>query len=165
MIQANRKYRPHGGNRVFRVWTGAMSHRKLQRNTPIVVDRVRKIGGDGFAFIPNRFLQGGFFAALEADELLLYFLLVIAGNRCGLSFYHYDSLCDLLRWPVERYLSARNSLIKRDLIAFDGTRFQVLDLPNAPPAPRAALTDQASLDEHDPATIRAIIHSSLTSDE
>lgn len=142
-----------------------MTNRKSQRNTPIVADRVRKIGKDGFAFIPNRFLHGGFFAALQADELLLYFLLVVGGNRRGLSFYHYDSLCDLLRWTVERYLSARNSLIENDLIAFDGTRFQVLELPDNPPAPRAALTDEASLEDHDPATIRALIRGSLGTDD
>lgn len=142
-----------------------MTNRNSQRNTPIVADRVRKIGKDGFAFIPNRFLRGGFFAALQADELLLYFLLVVAGNRRGLSFYHYDSLCDLLRWPVERYLSARNSLIENDLIAFDGTRFQVLELPDNPPAPRAALTDEASLEDHDPATIRTLIRGSLSTDD
>ena len=136
-----------------------------QRQHPIVPDRVRKIGKDGFAFIPNRFLHEGFFAALGADELLLYFLLIVAGNRRGLSFYHYDSLCDLLRWPVERYLSARDSLIEKDLIAFDGTRFQVLELPNDRPAPRTALTDEASLQEHYPATIRALIRGSLDTDD
>jgi hypothetical protein len=139
-----------------------MTNRNSQRNAPIVPDRVRKIGKDGFAFIPNRFLHDGFFAALQADELLLYFLLVAAGNRRGLSFYHYDSLCDLLQWPVERYLSARNSLIEKDLIAFDGTRFQVLELPDNPPEPRAALTDEASLQEQDPATIRGLIRDSLS---
>lgn len=136
-----------------------------QRHLPIVPERVRKIGKDGFAFIPNRFLHDGFFAVLCPDELLLYFLLVVAGNRRGLSFYHYDSLCDLLRWPVERYLTARNGLIEKDLIAFDGTRFQVLELPEKPPTPRAALTDEASLEECDPATIRGLIRSSLGADE
>ena len=135
-----------------------------QRHLPIVPERVRKIGKDGFAFIPNRFLHDGFFAVLCPDELLLYFLLVVAGNRRGLSFYHYDSLCDLLRWPVERYLAARNSLIEKDLIAFDGMRFQVLELPKEPPAPRTALTDEASLEEHDPATVRGLIRSSLGAD-
>ena len=138
-----------------------MSNTNLQRNTPIVAERVRQIGKDGFAFIPNRFLRGGFFAALRADELLLYLLLVLAGNRRGLSFYHYDTLCDLLRWPVERYLSARNSLIEKSLIAFDGSRFQVLELPDEPPSTSTALTDRASLEEHDPATIAGLIRSSL----
>jgi len=132
-----------------------------QRQLPIVPERVRKIGKDGFAFIPNRFVHGGFFAALLTDELLLYFLLVAVGNRSGLSFYHYDSLCDLLRWPVERYLTARNALIEKDLVAFDGTRFQVLELPEKPPASSVALIDEVSLEEHDPATIHGLIRDSL----
>jgi hypothetical protein len=142
-----------------------MTNKRISRTTPIVPDRVRKIGKDGFAFIPNRFLHGGFFAALRTDELLLYFVLVVAGNRHGLSFYHYDSLCELLRWPVERYLTTRNSLIEKNLIAFDGTRFQVLELPETPPATQAALTDVESLEEHDPATVRALIRGALQSDE
>lgn len=32
-----------------------MTNRNSQRNAPIAPDRVRKIGKDGFAFIPNRF--------------------------------------------------------------------------------------------------------------
>ena len=165
MISRIRKYRPHRRNHMLQLCPGSMTHRDSQRNSPIVPDRIRKIGNGGFAFVPSRFLHGGFFAALGADELLLYFLLVVAGNRRGLSFYHYDSLCDLLRWPVERYLVARNGLIEKDLIAFDGTRFQVLELPDNPPEPRSALTDDASLEEHDPATIRALIRGSLASKE
>jgi len=33
---------------------------------------------------------------------------------------------------LEQYLDARNALIDKDLIAFDGTRFQVLFLPMSP---------------------------------
>ena len=126
----------------------------------IVQDRVRSIGKDGFSFVPNRFLQDGFFAVLNADELLLYFLLVLAGDRNGVSHYHYDSLCVLLRMPVERYLTARNALITKDLIAFDGTRFQVLALPATPPAPRALQTPE-ELEVDDSATIRNLIEHSL----
>jgi len=35
----------------------------------------------------------------------------------------------LLQFTVDEYIEARNALIKKDLIAFDGTLFQVLDLP------------------------------------
>jgi hypothetical protein len=38
--------------------------------------------------------------------------------------------------PLEAYLQARNALIKYNLLAFDGTIFQVLDLPDTPPAPK-----------------------------
>ena len=95
--------------------------------------RIRRING-GFSFIPHRFLTGGFLSVLNADQLLLYFFLVIAGDKNGLSFYSYDSICNLLQMPLEQYLRARDSLIENDLIAFDGTIFQVLELPATAPA-------------------------------
>ena len=95
--------------------------------------RVRRIDG-GFSFIPHRFLTDGFVSALEPDQLLLYFFLVLAGDRNGLSFYSYDSICNLLQMSLDQYLQARNALIEKDLIAFDGTLFQVLDLPKTAPA-------------------------------
>lgn len=104
--------------------------------------RVRRIDG-GFSFIPHRFLTGGFLSALDPDQLLLYFFLVLAGDRHGLSFYGYDSICNLLQMSVDRYLQARNALIENDLIDFDGTIFQVLDLPSDPPAPSSSNTSQS----------------------
>ena len=95
--------------------------------------RVRKING-GFSFIPHRFLTDGFLASLNPHELLLYFFLVLAGDRNGISFYSYDKICTLLQMHLERYIMARDDLIDKDLIAFDGNLFQVLDLPqNCPP--------------------------------
>jgi hypothetical protein len=92
--------------------------------------RVRRIDG-GFSFIPHRFLTDGFLAALSQKELLLYLFLVLASDRYGLSYYAYDTICSLLGFRVDEYIEARNSLLKRDLIAFDGTLFQVLDLPDS----------------------------------
>ena len=94
-------------------------------------DRIRRIKG-GFSFIPHRFLTGGFLSTLNPHELLLYFFLVVASDRNGLSFYSYDKICTLLQMNLERYIMARDDLIDKDLIAFDGTRFQVLDLPAKP---------------------------------
>jgi len=134
--------------------------------TPIVVDRVRQIAGEGFGFLPHRFLQDGFLSALPPDALVLYVFLVLAANRVGVSFHRYDAICSVLGFHLDRYLHARNALIDGDLIAFDGTRFQVLSLPErplAPPAP-AALRTAADFDEHDPATIRHLIRSSLHRD-
>ena len=93
--------------------------------------RIRRITG-GFAFIPHRFLTGGFVDILGADELLLYFFLVLAADRYGLSFYSYDKICSLLAMDPDRYVEARCALMRQDLIAFDGTLFQVLSLPSAP---------------------------------
>ena len=98
------------------------------------LNRIRCTNG-GFSFIPHRFLTDGFLAALDQHQLLLYFFLVLASDRYGLSYYAYDSICTATRLTVEQYIEARNSLIKKDLIAFDGTLFQVLELPSKPPEP------------------------------
>jgi hypothetical protein len=94
-------------------------------------DRIRRING-GFSFIPHRFLCDGFLAALQQKELILYLFLVIASDRHGLSFYSYDAICRLLQLDLDQYINARNALIDKDLIAFDGTVFQVLELPETP---------------------------------
>ena len=93
--------------------------------------RVRRIE-DGFSFIPHRFLTDGFLASLSQNELLLYLFLVLASDRYGLSYYAYDSICSLLQLTVEDYMEARECLIEKDLIVFNGTIFQVLDLPLTP---------------------------------
>jgi hypothetical protein len=100
-------------------------------------NRIRRTNG-GFSFIPHRFLTDGFLAALDQHQLLLYFFLVLVSDRYGLSYYAYDSICTATRLTVEQYIEARNSLIKKDLVAFDGTLFQVLELPAKPPKPMSA---------------------------
>jgi hypothetical protein len=95
-------------------------------------ERVRRIDG-GFSFIPHRFLMEGFLASLNQKELLLYVLLALASDRNGLSFYSYDNICTLLQLNLDEYILARNALIEKDLIAFDGTLFQVLSLPQKQP--------------------------------
>jgi hypothetical protein len=94
--------------------------------------RIRRIDG-GFAFIPHRFLTDGFLSALNPSQQQLYFFLVLAADRHGLSFYSYDSICNLLQMSVDQYIEARDDLIKKDLIASDGSIFQVLDLAHSPP--------------------------------
>lgn len=94
-------------------------------------DRIRKVG-KGFSFIPHRFLTGGFLSSLNPHELLLYFFLVLSGDRNGLSFYSYDKICSLLQMSLDQYIQARDGLMEKDLIAFDGTIYQVLSLPKQP---------------------------------
>ena len=94
-------------------------------------ERIRRIDG-GFSFIPHRFLTDEFLASLSQKELLLYLFLILASDRYGLSFYSYDSICSLLQITADQYVKARNGLMDKDLIAFDGTLFQVLDLPARP---------------------------------
>ena len=97
----------------------------------LAADRIRRING-GFSFIPHRFLTDGFLKSLSQFELLLYIFLVLTADRHGLSYYSYERICSLLHLSVEQYIAARDGLIEKDLIAFDGTLFQVLSLPSSP---------------------------------
>jgi hypothetical protein len=135
--------------------------RKAPQRTPPRPDRVRRIDR-GFAFIPNRFLHDGFFASLGQVERSLYLFLVLAGDRNGVSFYGYDRICATLEVSPDDYVLARNGLIDKDLVAFDGTRFQVLSLPRDPAGThRPPLVTADDFENHDPATVRRIIESSL----
>ncbi len=128
---------------------------------PIDPTRVRRIGDGSFAFIPHRFLQGGFLASLDPDQRSLYLFLVLAADRVGISFYGYDRICSVLELHLDAYITARNGLVDMELIAFDGRRFQVLSLPEAPSAPPAPLRSRQDLEEHDPATVRHLLCDAL----
>lgn len=141
----------------------AMSRRLQQLRAPLIPDRVREIKGQSFAYLSHRFLRDGFLSSLAGDELYLYIFLLLASNRKGVSFYGLDAICAVLRIPLERYLQARNSLIAKDLVAFDGTRFQVLALPKNPVCcePPRSLNSPEDFEDRDPATIRAILRHDL----
>ena len=124
-------------------------------------DRIRKINGS-FAYIEHRFLRDGFWASLDHHELLLYLFLVIVGDRNGISFYSYDKICTLLRVSVDEHVLARDSLIEKDLIAFDGKSFQVLSLPEKVLRPSCPpLKTPEEMEKHDHATIHQLIIHSL----
>jgi hypothetical protein len=127
-------------------------------------DRRRSIRGS-FSWIDHRFLREGFDQGLTRLEKLLYFALVAVGNQDGVSFYSDARLAELLdiRFPHELD-GARKELVARDLIAYEGGIYQVLDLPvpslrkrsggssslalrsssSLPPVHRTALRDAAS---------------------
>lgn len=128
----------------------------------LVPDRVRKIDGS-FSFIPHKFVTAGFFSSLKAHELLIYFLLLIVGDRHGLSYYSQDVLCTMLKMTIDDFMHGRNGLIEKSLIAFDGFMFQVLSLPEKPViANSKPLTSSFDFEKNDPLTIRKIIEQELS---
>jgi hypothetical protein len=138
-------------------------HRRPHHN-PILPQRIRDTDRKGgFAFIPNRFLHDGFLASLTDSERSLYHFLVLASDRNGISFYNFDRVCSILEMTLDVYIATRNSLIKKDLLAYDGLRFQILALPDLPvTTPSAALQTEDDFEQSDPATIRQCIRDSLT---
>ena len=98
------------------------------RKKILVLDRVRRIG-KSFCFIPHRFLTDGFLQSLSRHELALYLFLVLASDKEGLSYYGDKRICSTLGIKEQDYLFARNNLIHKDLVVYDGSLFQVLSLP------------------------------------
>ena len=127
---------------------------------PLDQDRVRKIAGS-FAFIEHRFLRRGFFSVLTHHEILLYVFLVLVADRNGLSYYSYDKICILLKITLDDYIIARDGLIEKDLIAFNGYLFQVLSLPKQRLQDLAPLKNNDDMQAHDSATIEQIITKSM----
>jgi len=119
-------------------------------------ERVRRIEG-GFSYIPHRFITDGFLTSLTQKEFLLYLFLVLVSDRYGLSFYSYDAICSLLQFTLDQYILSRDGLMEKDLIAFDGILFQVLDLPPKPL--------KISTTKKDPAAIARMIRESLKEDK
>lgn len=93
--------------------------------------RVRKIEGS-FSWIDHRFITGGFFHELSTLEILLYFFLVAVSDRNGISFYHDDKICSLLKITLPSLGEAREGLIMRSLLAYEPPIYQVLSLPPRP---------------------------------
>ena len=128
---------------------------------PLCPDRLRTIRGS-FAFIEPRFLREGFWSALGHHELLLSVFFILVADRQGLSYDSFDTICSLLQFSVDESVVARNALIHKDLIAFDGHLVQVLSLPPTPvTSPQTPLSQPHQMAQADPATLRGLIRASL----
>lgn len=105
-----------------------------KRPQPPRPDCIRSIRGS-FSWIDHRFLRQGFDQGLTRLEKLLYFVLVAVSNQDGVSFYSDHRLAELLdiRYPHE-LTGARDELVTRDLIAYQGGIYQVLQLPSQLPS-------------------------------
>lgn len=103
----------------------------MKSRSPIYPDRIRHISGS-FSWLDHRLLHNGFLHLMQPEEMLLYFFLVLVGDRNGVSFYGYDSILHILKLTLDQYIAARNRLIDLSLIAFEDGRYQVLELPETP---------------------------------
>lgn len=97
-------------------------------------ERIRKITGS-FSWIDHRFVSGGFLPDMLRDEILLYLFLVAVSDRHGLSFYHDDRTCSLLKIDLVGLGDARRGLIERELLLWRSPVYQILPLPERPVAP------------------------------
>lgn len=96
---------------------------------PIRPDRIRRIAGS-FSWIDHRILSDGFICSMTKHEILLYFFLILVGDKNGISFYGYDKICNILKIVPDEFVNACKCLVNKSLIAYEDGRFQVLQLPN-----------------------------------
>ena len=95
----------------------------------VIVPELRRQLAPPFAWLDRRFLFDDYLGRLSPKENLLYLFLVLAADCDGLSFYSYDRICQRLKFTVDDYIGAREGLLQKQLIAFDGRQFQLLALP------------------------------------
>jgi hypothetical protein len=100
----------------------------MKSKSPIIPHRVRRITGS-FSWLDHRLLHHGFVQQMQSNDMLLYFFLVLVGDKNGVSYYSYDRIYGLLKITVDELIAARDRLIDMSLIAFDNGRYQVLSLP------------------------------------
>lgn len=92
-------------------------------------DHIRRIEGS-FNWIDHRIISDGFLSSMTKHEILLYFFLVLVGDKNGISFYGYDKICNILKIVPDEFVNAWKNLVNKSLIAYEDGRFQVLQLPN-----------------------------------
>ncbi len=90
--------------------------------------RIRRIQGS-FGFVQHRFLNEKFFASLGRGELILYFFLVLASDRFGISWYGDDSIRRHTKLDPDELEEARGKLASKSLIACAPPLVQLLELP------------------------------------
>ncbi len=91
--------------------------------------KIRRIQGS-FGFVQHRFLNEKFFASLGRGELILYFFLVLASDRFGMSWYGDDSIRRHTKLDPDELEEARGKLTSKRLIAFAPPFVQLLELPD-----------------------------------
>ncbi len=104
----------------------------LMQEKPVInLRKIRQIKG-GFSFIPNRFLNDGLFKSLDHCELILYFFLVLAADRFGMSWYGDSSIKTFTKLNQNQLDESRQTLIEKELITVRCPFVQVLELPDRP---------------------------------
>jgi len=96
--------------------------------------RIRKINGS-FSWIDHRIITGGFLDELSTTAILLYFFLTAVSDRHGVSYYHDDRICCVLKINLSSLGEAREELMIRSLIDYRYPIYQVLALPDKPVTP------------------------------
>jgi len=123
----------------------------------LVPDRVRQVP-TSFSWLDHRLLRKGYLRRLSPTQILLYFFLVLVGDRHGVSYYSLPSIAKILKLSPEQLRDDRTSLCRLDLIAYQAPLYQVLSLPDSLPV-KSLKPSPAKTQFHSPSTAQASISS------
>ena len=96
--------------------------------------RIRTIT-NSFSWVEHRLITGGFLDDLSTYAILLYFFLIAVSDRHGVSFYHDDRICRMVKIDLRSLGEAGEDLINRRLLAYRYPVYQVVALPEKPVQP------------------------------
>jgi hypothetical protein len=100
-----------------------------QHPTPLRPDRIRAIEHERpFGWITLRVVTSGLLGQLSPAAKLVYFFLCLVADRQGVSFYGPKRI--ILGLEPAQLSAAVAELRAEDVVAFDGTVYQVLSLPS-----------------------------------
>ena len=99
----------------------------MNKNRILCTKRIRRVP-KRFSWVDHRLLKEGYVERCGVVELTLYLILVIVGDRNGVSFYSDRSLCALVKILPGELSSARNRLQKIGVIAWEAPFYQILSL-------------------------------------
>lgn len=102
---------------------------------PLRPDRLRALERP-FGWLPCRLLTDGFLSHLSPHSTQLYLMLALAADRKGLSFWGDPRIQRSLGFTQATLHQARQELIEKDLLAYNGHHYQLLSLPKSPREPQ-----------------------------
>lgn len=71
-----------------------------------------------FAWLDHRLLRDGHLETMEHEQIALYFFLVLAANRDGVSYYRRERICRVLSLEFLEFDRALRGLVSRGYVAY-----------------------------------------------
>lgn len=91
-------------------------------------ERVRQVP-KGFSWVDHRLVREGYVRDCNPESLALYLFLVSVSDIDGVSYYSDKSISRLIHITEDHLRSARETLQRADLVAYDAPLYQVLSIP------------------------------------
>ncbi len=99
----------------------------MVKKYPIRPERIRKIPKQ-FSWVDHRLVRQGYIESLSCEAAALYLFLVTVGDKLGLSYYSDASIGKRLSMDGDTLQTARDDLIRAELVAYKNPLYQILDL-------------------------------------